>query len=768
MKFSYNWIREFVEDLETPAAPLERLVTMKTAECEGIETVGELLDQAVAARVESVEFIPDSHNVKAVVDAGRYGLKTVVCGAPNCRAGRITAYVPVGRKVVNGIESDGMLASGAELGINRESSGVIELDLQVGAPLTGCVRDSVIEIDNKSITHRPDLWGHLGMAREVAAILRKRLADPVKPGLVPDGPSPVKIAIPDFAVCPRYSALVIENITVRPSPLWLQCRLTAVGLNPINNIVDLTNFIMAELAQPMHAFDRDLLKGDTIWSRPAREGERIVALNEEEYALGPSNVVIADAGGPIAIGGVIGGLASAITGQTTAIVLESANFQGASIRKTSTALKLRTDASMRFEKSQDPHNTVRGLARAVELLEELSPGFRIVGGLADCSRPLAAPPPILLPMDWLVRKLGREVDQSDVRDILERLSFGVEEVRPGVLSVSVPSWRATRDISMKDDLVEEVGRMIGYGSIAPKAPLTAATVPPANDTRAYHHGVRAMCAAQGFTEVYNYSFVSEAQARAFHLDPAEHVAVANPIASDQGLLRMSLIPGIWSNIVENAKHLDAFRLFEIGREIHNRPVGLPEEIPHVAAAVYARQGDGTRGLFEVKRTAECLAPGVEARPTAARPYEHPARAAELVWRGEPVGRLFELYPSLVEGRAAILDIDLARMQAVGAGEKRYAPLGRFPSSAFDLSVIAGLRELVGDLRDKLAGFAGPMLESIEYLRQYTGPPLPEGRKSVSFRLTVGSPERTLSSDEAGAIRAAIIEGMRGQGYELRV
>src|SRR5574340_431604 len=354
MKFSYNWIREFVEDLDTPAGPLERLITMKTAECEGIEPHGELLEGARVARVESVEFIPDSHNVKAVVNAGPGGLKTVVCGAPNCRAGRITVWVPVGRKVIHGVESDGMLASGAELGINRESSAIIEVQGEPGDALPRCAPDSIIEIDNKSITHRPDLWGHLGMAREVAAILRKKLVDPVRAELVPQGPSPVRIDIPDYNFCPRYSALAIENVTVRPSPLWLQNLLTAVGLNPINNIVDLTNFIMAEMAQPMHAFDRAKLKGDTIWARPARAGERIRALNDEEYEVGPANIGISDAGGPIAIGGVIGGADSAIGDGTTSIVLESANFQASSIRRTSVALKLRTDASIRFEKSRGP------------------------------------------------------------------------------------------------------------------------------------------------------------------------------------------------------------------------------------------------------------------------------------------------------------------------------------------------------------------------------------------------------------------------------
>jgi phenylalanyl-tRNA synthetase beta chain len=769
LRFSYNWIRELVDGLDCAPEPLEKLVTMKTAECEGIERSGELLERACAARVESVAPIPGSHNVKASLDAGRYGKVEVVCGAPNCRPGMIAAYAPVGKKVVDGIESDGMLASGAELGVNRDHAGILELDSQVGAPLAGCLPDSVFEIDNKSITHRPDLWGHLGMAREVAAILGRKLKDPVRLDLLPKGPAAVNIRIEDLALCPRYSALVFENVFVRPSPLWLQCRMTAIGLNPINNIVDMTNFIMAELAQPMHAFDADLLKGDTIFIRPAAPGERFMALNEEEYVLGPSNLVIADAGGAIALGGVIGGLHSAISEKTTRVVLESANFQASSIRKTSSAIKLRTDASMRFEKAQDPATTVRGLARAIELLREIAPGIRLVGGVADQKKEIPPPPPIRLPLDWLERKLGRSVQPAEVRRILESLEFGVVEPEVRVFSVTVPSWRATKDVSIKDDLVEEVGRMVGYDSITPAAPLVAASVPPGNPERAFQHAARGIFADQGFTEVYNYSFIGEEDARAFGFDPSAHVRVSNPIASDQVLLRTSLLPGIWKNIRENSKRRESFRLFEIGVEIHRRAEGLPEEIPHLMAAIYGRQGDGVAGLDEVRRAAECLMPEALASPAEARPFEHPARAAAILWRGRTVGRAFELHPSLVEsGRAAVLDLDLRLVRELSAADTRYTPIRRYPSSAFDLSVIAGLREHAGNLQAALASFAGPLIESIEFVRQYAGPPLEEGQKSVSFRLTVGSSERTLSSEEAGDIRARIIEGMRAQGYELRV
>jgi phenylalanyl-tRNA synthetase beta chain len=756
MKFSYNWLRDLVDGLDATPQELARLITIKTAECEGIEEVGALLADASVVRVQAVAPIAESHAVKATLDNG----KTVVCGAPNCRVGMKSVYVPVGKKVVHGVESDGMLASASELGINKDHSGIVEL-----GTLDRLRPDSIIEIDNKSITHRPDLWGHHGMAREVAAILGLPLTDPARLDLLPSGPAAIKTQIEDLSLCPRYSALVFEGIKVEPSPLWLQYKLTAIGLNPINNIVDMTNFVMAELAQPMHAFDADLLKGDTIFIRPAKPGEPFKALNDESYTLDASNLVIADAGGAIALAGVIGGADSAISEKTTRVVLESANFQASSIRKTSSGIKLRTDASMRFEKAQDPHNTVRGLARAIELLREICPTAKLVGGVADQLREIVAPPPIELPLDWLERKLGRAIPSAEVRRILESLAFGVTEPRPGVFSVTVPSWRATKDVSIKDDLVEEVGRMIGYGSITPQAPLLPAVVPPGNPARRFHHEVRDIFVDNGYTEVYNYSFLSEESVRAFGFDPAEHIRVANPIASDQALMRRSLLPGLWSNVVENAKHRESFRIFEIGLEIVGQESGLPSETPHLVASVYAREGDGAAGLFEIKRVAECLMPGASAEPAPARAFEHPARAAQLIWKGETVGRFFELHPSLLRtGRAAVLDLDLRRIEPLFAREIKYTPIRRFPSSAFDLSVIAPMRETVGKLRTVIGH---PLIESVDYVRQYSGPPLPEDRKSVTFRVTVSSPERTLSSDEIAAARVAISEQLRAQGYEFR-
>lgn len=779
MKFSINWLRDLVPSLAMPPRELMRLITMKTAECEGVEEFAPWLAHICVARVLEVSPIEGSHNVKAVIDAGPgHGRKTVVCGAPNCRPGLLSAYVPAGiaisgREVqsvrIAGVESDGMLASGQELGINRDHEGIVELAAgEPGAPLPGVSPDAVIDVDNKSLNHRPDLWGHYGMAREVAAITGLDLADPVDLTCVPTASPAWQVDIRDAELCPRYSALVFENVKVGPSPLWLQARLEAAGLNPISNVVDVTNFVMVELAQPLHAFDADKLHGRTIIVRRATAGEHFDALNGESYTLADNHLVIADSAGPVALGGVIGGANSAIGESTTRIVLESANFQAAGIRRTSSQLKLRTDASMRFEKAQDPVNTVRGLARAAQLLRRIIPGIRLVGGLADRWFPAPPPEPIELPLEWLVGKLGRRVEAEHVQAILESLEFGVRLRKPGVFLVTVPSWRATKDITIKDDLLEEIGRIVGYDTVPPVAPLQPVYRPWINRERIFHHDVRRMCAAQGFTESSNYSFISDDMALRFGFDPRDHLRVANPISVDQALMRRSLLPGVHRNIVGNLRNYDSFRLFEIGNEIHPRQSGeLPEEIPHLMAAVCAKD-DGAAALYELKRLAACLMPGCETWPTEPKSYEHPARSAALHWRGITPARLFELHPSLVENaRAAILDVDLGALFGIGDSATKYTPLRRYPTSAFDVSVVAGMRVLAAELANLITEGAGENCLSVDYLYSYKGKPLADDRQSLTFRVTAGAADRTLTNDDVQATRERIIAALAAKGYSLR-
>jgi phenylalanyl-tRNA synthetase beta chain len=541
----------------------------------------------------------------------------------------------------------------------------------------------------------------------------------------------------------------------------LQYRLEAVGLNPINNIVDVTNYVLAELPQPMHAFDLDTLSGGTITVRRSNAGETIIGLNKENYVLDDQALVIADAAGPIAVAGVIGGLASGVTEKTTRIVLESANFHAGSVRKTSSRLKLRTDASMRFEKALDPSNTLRGLARAMALLEIVSPGIRLVGGLVDNSGPRKEHAPIEMTLDWLRGKLGRAVEAAEVRSILEALEFGVVETA-GVFSVTVPSWRATKDVSLKEDLVEEVGRMIGYDNITPASPLLPVAPPPANPLRDFLHELREGCVAQGFTEVSNYSFVNAAQLTELGIPSGDCLRVLNPISADQGLLRNSLLPGLVKNVRDNLRHLDSFRFFEIGCEIHPKSGGLPDEVFHLGAVVCSRAGDGEAGLMEAKRLAECLLPGAETRPVDPRVTDHPMRSWAVDWHSARVGTIAELHPSIVEGRAAVLDLDLGAIQERIASPIRYKQLPRFPSSSFDLTVITPLRTLVGEiaaiLRDPVEGFE----TAVAYLGEYV-----KEQKSISFRVTVQA-DHTMSQDEISAVRLGIIERVRARGFGLTV
>ena len=675
MKFSYQWLSELVPGLDIEPAALERLITTKTAECEGIERVAS---------------------------------------------------------------------------------------------------DWIIEIDNKSLTHRPDLWGHIGMAREVAAITGRSLRDPVELSALPPGEGRVRVEIEDLALCPRYSALMFENVRVEPSPDQIQARLDSIGLNSINNVVDATNYVLAELPQPMHAFDADKLRGDVITVRAARQGEQLVALNGETYRLDQADLVIADVEGPVALAGVIGGAETAISERTSRIILESANFQPTRVRLTSARHKLRTDASIRFEKSLDPENTIRGLARITKLFQTFAPQARPSGGVTDRGAELRVPAPIVLPLSFVAQKLGANLDRAELVRILTSLGFGISEDSPGFLTVTIPSWRATKDISLKDDLVEEIGRIFGYDNIAASAPIVACVPPPVDPARLYFRRIRSQLAAQGFTEVHNYSFTEAREVERFSFDIATHIAVANPIASNLSHLRRSLLPGIFRNIETNVRNCREFRIFEIGSEIHaGQGNALPNEIPHLAAALYNVQGD-EQDFFELKRVLECVFPAARLTAVAARAYEHPARTAEVKWRDTVLGRIFELHPSLleavgIEGRAVVLDVDLRTASHLAERETvQYAPLRKYPTSGFDLSVIANLNTPVAEIHDRLVAVAGADLASIEFIRQYAGPPLVFGQKSVSYHLEVGAADHTLTADEATEIRNRIIAGMRQANFELRV
>jgi phenylalanyl-tRNA synthetase beta chain len=673
------------------------------------------------------------------------------------------------RELVPGLEMDVTTLARQITMKTAECEGVHDPGAFPGASVSEVARaegyavDSIIEIDNKSLTNRPDLWGHLGMAREVAAIAGLNVADPVGELPATAGKGDLSIAIEDPGLCARFTGQRVENVQVAPSPLWMQYRLNSLGVNPINNLVDVTNYILCELGQPMHAYDADLL-GDTIVVRAARKGEEILALNGEKYSLGEEDIVIADSARPVGIAGIIGGNDTAVRGATRRLVLEAASFPAARVRKSSARLWLRTDASMRFEKGQDPENTVRALARAVELLRQVSPGSQAAAPIDNYARRLPVPT-IQLEIDWAERKLGRALSTEEVIHIFRSLVFGVEQTGPRRLTITVPSWRATRDISIPEDLVEEIGRMVGYASITPQAPAVLAEPTPRNLQHERQRAVREALVGQGFTEASNYSFISEADAAMFGYAAAGLLQVANPIVAEQKYMRPSLLPGIRRNLADNGRYFSDFRLFEIGREYHKAKDGAPLERTRLIAAIYGRENNGAN-LLELKRVAQFVLPEFRLVPEKAPDRtEHPERASQVEAGGQRVGRLYELHPSLLErGRAAILDLDLDALEALPAQPKKYQPLRRFPTSSFDLSIVAGTRQLVAGLESKLRELAGDDLVALQFLLVF---PLPPEKKSVSFRLTAGAENRTLTAEEVTRIRDRVVAGIKAAGYELR-
>jgi phenylalanyl-tRNA synthetase beta chain len=419
---------------------------------------------------------------------------------------------------------------------------------------------------------------------------------------------------------------------------------------------------------------------------------------------------------------------------------------------------------MRFEKGQDPENTVRALARAVELLNQISPGSQAAAPIDVYARK-STPPKIQLDIDWAERKLGRKLSTEEVINIFKSLVFNVEQVDARKLLLTVPSWRATKDISIPEDLVEEIGRMVGYASIVPQAPTVLGAPTPRNLDHEQHGAIRAAMVGQGFTEVSNYSFISDADAAMFGYSTDKLLQVANPIIADQKFMRPALLPGIRRNLADNSRYFNEFRLFEIGRAYSKGNDGAPKERTHLMAAIYGRETSGAN-LLEMKRVAQYLVAGYQVVPARGHGKTmHPERAAHIEVGSQRVGDLYELHPALLDrGRAAILDLDLDALQALPSQRAPYRPLRRFPTSSFDLSIVAPAHTLVADLEDKLRQLAGESLVSLQFLLIF---PLPPNKKSVSFRLTLGADDRTLTSDEVTRTRENVVEGIRLAGYELR-
>src|SRR3989339_1363235 len=812
MQLSLNWLKDFVSiPKDITPEKLGELLTLHTVEVESIKKLGENLDNVVVGKILKLEPHPNADRLKlATVDIGKEKLK-VVCGGSNLYEGMLVAFAKVGAKIkwlarpgksggqgqeelvelqvaeIRGVKSTGMICAGGEIGLSDlfPSEGdkeVIDLrgNYKVGQNLAEALGldDVIYEIDNKSITNRPDLWGHYGMARDLAAVLPSPLTPlPFQPlgRLRRRGETKLQVKVDDKKLCPRYMAVAVGNIEIKPSPVWMQKRLIACGMRPINNIVDITNYVMLELGQPTHAFDAQKL-GGTIIVRRAKEGEKITTLDKQERKLSEEMLAIADKNEPIAVAGVMGGGNSEIDENTKSIVIESANFEPVSIRQTSQKLGLRSEASMRFEKSLDPNLCELALRRIVSLIKESCSQAEIISNLADIKNFKLNNKPIKLNLEWLNKKIGVEMLKVKVVKILQDLGFAVSGGK--VLNVKVPTWRATKDISIPEDLAEEVARIYGYDNIKLTMPLITMQASEVNIEREFINKIKdILSGGAGMTEVYNYSFVNEAQLEKLDIKAGQHIKLANPLTQEHTLLRHSLIPNLLQNVIANQRNFSEIKIYEIGRVFlpqageFAKGGGNKEKLPLQPFKLGLIYASDSSALFSLKEILENLS---ESLNISFDFKSQAQKGADIYSGGKLIGCLDNFDEKLavkngVKTKLALAELDLQIMLAAaqGAGIKKYTAKNKFPYVRRDMAFVVSEKIVYNDFRQALLA-ASSLIKEVELFDVYQGEKLGVGKKSWAFTLEFGSTEKTLTGADADEAQREIAKQMEKKfGAKLR-
>ncbi len=795
MLISYNWLKKFVNlsdsiTVEEVAARLKAT----TVEVEGTKKQGELLNNVVVGKVISAVKHPNADKLKLCrVDVGNEELQ-IVCGGSNVSEGMLAAIGKIGAKVqwhgegelielaptkIRGEESFGMICASDEIGLREmfPAKGEKEiLDLSnladkkniVGVPLAEVLglNDTILEIDNKSLSNRPDLWGHYGMAREVAVLFNRDLKKYETAKIKPGKDFKLKVEIEDFKLCPRYMAVAVSGIKVGPSPKWLQEKLLAVGSNPINNIVDITNYIMLELGQPLHAFDAAKV-GNKIGVRLAKAGEKFVALDEQEYILSGSDLMIVSDNKLLGIAGVKGGLESGTYVDTTTVIFESANFSAAGVRKTSTRLGLRTDSAMRYEKNLDPNLCEVALQRAVELALEFCPEAKAVSKVVDEKKFYLATGPIELPSDIFAKKLGVDIPQKDILNILSRLGFEVKPKKNSFL-ITIPTWRATKDIAIAEDIVEEVARFYGYENIPAVLPSFPINPPEANELRNLERNIgETLVKNLGYNEVYNYSFVSDIQVGKMGDDLKKYLELDNPLSKERPFLRRNLLPNLLENVENNIENYPEVKIFEIGKVFSTKQSGLrldsngdsllPKQDTWLAA-MYAGKKDSTP-FWQARRALENIFAELKTEfqilpADLVQPWEHPTRLALVACGGETLGVICEINPLVaqnlgIEQRVGVLQLNLSLLIQVLSKQKdktNYKPASIYPAVTRDLAFLVK-KEVTHQQILKVLNKSSDLLKDVELFDVYEGNKIGDGYKSMAYRLTYAHSDRTMTADE---------------------
>ncbi|MDT8448394.1 MAG: phenylalanine--tRNA ligase subunit beta [bacterium] len=791
MKISKNWIQEFVDlpqDLE-PAA-FSRLMTLRICEVEGVEITGAHLSQVFAAKVLSLRPHPDAEKLRLVtVDHGQ-GQIELVCGAHNFDVGAMVAYAGLGcvlpggfeikKAKIRGVESLGMLCAEDELGFGEDHDGLMLLppETQPGTALSELFPDQldwVLEIDNKSVTHRPDLWGHYGFAREFSAVFDVPLKPyPASPPSLDGGPCPIQVKVEVPELVPRYTGLFVEGLAVKPSTPAMRHRLHRVGLRPINNLVDVTNYVMCELGQPMHAFDGSKIAGNQLTIRRG-QGEKLMTLYQKEVTLTTEDLTIADAAGPSVVAGVIGGLDSGVAATATSCFLEAANWEPVTVRKSAARIGLRTDASQRFEKALAPETTEPAIWRALELLTHTCPDLKPKGGLSDHWGLEYPEVQVHLSYGFINHLLGTQIDPKEIDRILDRLGYDIQ-AQGDRLTLTVPPARRAKDLSIPQDVAEDVGRIFGLEKIEPQAALFPVERPQFNRLRQTETRCKKALAQLGFHEIYSYPLTQESTEAPFGLSQDPQLVLLNPVIETQDRMRTSLLPHLAQRIHANQKLGRDFKLFELSRIYHYGPEG-PFEPNRLALARAVEPGaEPGKAFYSLKADLIDLLgslqiPQLRFEPLRNPPdYQHPYIAAEVYSAQTHLGSLFGLSPKGyrsfdLKGEVVLCQLDFDALFAQNKAEYFFEEPSRFPAVNFELSLLVPKRVRYQEVARAIESY-NPLVCGVRFLDVYYAKELGED-KSLSVGLQFRAQDRTLSAEETKNLQEGLIAALAERGFQLR-
>ncbi|MFA6307799.1 MAG: phenylalanine--tRNA ligase subunit beta [Patescibacteria group bacterium] len=797
MYLSLNWVKDWIKlpkDLTAKQLALD--FTMAIVEVEEVIDKGANLKDIVVGRIDELAKHPDADRLQVCQVDILDSVEQIVCGGTNLSKGMLVAVAKVGSRVkwhgegdlvmmaktkIRGVESSGMIAASEEIGLenlfpqksDKEILDLSSLKLKIGQGLAEALElnDTILDIDNKSINHRGDLWGQYGLARELAAIYRLKLKDYPDFELKTNNEIKLKVNVEDKENCFRYLALAIKNIKIAASPWWLKKRLEAVGIRPINNIVDVTNYVMYELGQPMHAYDAKHIEENHIIVKPANKGEKFITLDGVNRKLPANALMICDNKKYIALAGIMGGQNSEIGIDTTDIILESANFKAASIRRTASALGQRTESSARFEKSLDPVIAKIAIKRATELILQLCPEAYVASNLVDIDNNPFKPISLEVSENLINNRFGITIPTAEIKDILHRLQFDLK-YKSKTFTIGVPSFRATKDISIPEDIVEEVARIYGYDNIKFELPKVSIDSPSINLSHLAAKDIRRwLSLSQKYYELYNYPFTNQVWAKKLGLELNKHIKVKNALSPEQAYLNISLLPNLLARAEENMRWFDEFRIYELERVFdkgnkgiyhidNNKNKFLPKQDKYLAGVEVSKKSKEELFL-SVKGILESLMEHVNVEVDFTKSdLEYASIVYDIKYKDIVLGQFGLLKEELFDSgdnkiNVAFWQLDFTLLLKYINKVKKYTPLAKFPAVFRDMSIIVDKNLPWLDLEAEIIKIS-PLIRSVEPFDVFVGKGISDGKKSIAYHLEFRSNDRTLLAEDVDKLKDDIM------------